>query len=242
MNLQDTQERSANAGEYVLGTLSEQERDTFEAQLKRDRALQAEVYAWQDHLLGFHARAVPADVRPELWRRIVERLGPWTGARHDGARAPAANESLWQGVAVWRLISGVALAASLVLATVLLTSRLQSPATPEARYLAVLQAPDRSTAWIVEAQASGDVRLVPVGVMPPVPAGKAMEFWTKPEGAKGPTSLGLVQRGQTYVVPASKLPALGARQLFELTMEPATGSPIGRPTGPILAVGQTVRL
>ncbi len=27
-------------------------------------------------------------------------------------------------------------------------------------------------------------------------------------------------------------PGLGQRQLFELTMEPATGSPNGRPTGP----------
>jgi anti-sigma-K factor RskA len=30
--------------------------------------------------------------------------------------------------------------------------------------------------------------------------------------------------------------------VFELTLEPATGSPIGWPTGPILFVGQTLRL
>ena len=46
MNLQDAQERAAQAGEYVLGTLTPSERSTFETQLRDDRALQAEVYAW----------------------------------------------------------------------------------------------------------------------------------------------------------------------------------------------------
>jgi hypothetical protein len=35
------------------------------------------------------------------------------------------------------------------------------------------------------------------------------------------------------------LPAPGPNQLFEITLEPATGSPTGRPTGPILMKGTT---
>jgi anti-sigma-K factor RskA len=54
--------------------------------------------------------------------------------------------------------------------------------------------------------------------------------------------LGLVKAGQTYVVPVSRLPGLGSKQLFELTLEPAGGSTIGRPTGPVLFVGRTVQL
>ena len=75
-----------------------------------------------------------------------------------------------------------------------------------------------------------------------VPAGRAWQFWTKPEGAAGPTSLGLVRAGQTLEVPVQRLPAVGARQLFEITLEPEAGSPTGRPTGPILYVGSTVAL
>ena len=42
----------------------------------------------------------------------------------------------------------------------------------------------------------------------PVPAGRALQFWTKPEGAAGPTSLGLVRAGQTVELPVSRLPAV----------------------------------
>ena len=75
-----------------------------------------------------------------------------------------------------------------------------------------------------------------------VPAGKTLQFWTEPEGAAAPTSLGLVQAGQTVDLPATMLPAVESRQLFEITLEPEGGSPIGRPTGPILFVGRTVRV
>lgn len=239
MNLQDALERTASAGEYVLGTLTPSERDTFEAQLRIDRELQAEVYAWQDRFLNLHAHTAPMVVRPDLWSRIARRLG--TG-RPPVVMAPAANDPFWRRTRFWQVVSGLAVAASVVMGTVLVTIRQPDSIVVSARYLAVLQAPDRTTTWVVEAAAGGDVRLIPVGAMPVVPAGKAMEFWTKPEGAAGPTSLGLVQAGQTYVIPASRLPALGQRQLFELTMEPANGSPIGRPTGPILAVGKAVAL
>ncbi|MET0349622.1 MAG: anti-sigma factor, partial [Rhizobacter sp.] len=140
---------------------------------------------------------------------------------------------LWQGV------SGLALAASLFMGVLLLRQTAPEPAG--ARYVALLQSPDgRSTGWMVELQDGGALRLVAVGDVGSVPAGRAWQFWTKPEGAAGPTSLGLVKAGQTVELPAARLPAVGPRQLFEITLEPEAGSPIGRPTGPILFVGKTV--
>jgi anti-sigma-K factor RskA len=41
-------------------------------------------------------------------------------------------------------------------------------------------------------------------------------------------------------VPLDALPALRPNQLFELTLEPATGSPTGKPTGPIQFIGRAV--
>ena len=38
------------------------------------------------------------------------------------------------------------------------------------------------------------------------------------------------------------LPAVGEKQLFEPTLEPTTGSPIGKTTGSVLFVGQTEKL
>jgi hypothetical protein len=49
-------------------------------------------------------------------------------------------------------------------------------------------------------------------------------------------------RRTEFMVPRAKLPALESEQLFEVTLEPQYGSPTGRPTGAILAVGRMVRL
>lgn len=244
MSLDDPHERSATAGEYVLGTLDAAERAEFERALRGDDALQAEVYAWQDRLLGLAGRVVPAEPATSLWPSIEAGLRPGAAASADAmARAvpTAANDPAWRRLRRWQWTSGLAIAASLVLATLLV---LRAPAPADApRYLAVLQAPgSNTTGWVVEATAGGQLRLVPVGTTEAVPPGKALQFWTKAEGAAGPTSLGLVRAGQVTELPVATLPTLEARQLFELTLEPETGSPIGRPTGPILFVGRSVRL
>ena len=109
--------------------------------------------------------------------------------------------------------------------------------------MAVLQSPDnRTTGWVVEWQAGRGLRLVPAGAAEPVPAGRALQFWTKAEGAAGPTSLGLVRAGEALALPLARLQEVGPRQLFEITLEPENGSPIGRPTGPILYLGRAVAL
>jgi len=47
IDLRDPAERSAAAGEYVLGTLSPEDHAAVTAALAQDAGLQAEVYAWQ---------------------------------------------------------------------------------------------------------------------------------------------------------------------------------------------------
>ena len=64
-------------------------------------------------------------------------------------------------------------------------------------------------------------------------------MWTLPSRERGPVSVGLMSRAQTLQLSLKDLPAPKPDQLFELTLEPATGSPTGRPTGPILFKGNT---
>lgn len=243
MTLDDPQDRDVAAGEFVMGTLAGDDRIAFEGTLATDAGLQALVYAWQDRLLGLASRAAPVTPATNLWARIEQQLPEFAArsAANDGPPSPASPPAAPRGqLRLWRTLTGLALAASVVLASVLVVRSLPDPAP--ARYLALLQAPDKSTGWIVEVTAGQRVRLVPIapGVVPP--PDKALQFWTKPEGAAGPTSLGLVRAGEVVELPVSRLPGLGEKQLFELTLEPAAGSPIDRPTGPILYVGSTVRL
>lgn len=241
IDLRDADERTAAAGEYVLGTLAADDHAAVSAALAHDAALQAEVYAWQDRLLGLSAAAPPLAPRPQLWQRIDIAVGALPAPKPKAPRAGAiaGRAPWWQRLGLWQGVSALAIAASLLM-SVLLVER---TAPGGARYLAVLQSPDRQvTGWVVEIEAGRALRLVPVGDTGPVPVGRALQFWTKPQGAAGPTSLGLVQPGRPVEMTVSRLPGLGAEQLFEITLEPEAGSPIGRPTGPILYVGRTVRL
>jgi anti-sigma-K factor RskA len=232
VTLDTPEDRSGAAGEYVLGTLSAAERAEVESRLGGDAALRREVAYWQARLLGLAARAPAAEPSPGLWARIEARLG--TPAV---ARAP----SLWERLGFWQALSGLAVAASLVLASLLV---LRAPEPAPERYLAVLQTPkDARAGWLVQIEAGGVLKLVPVGAPTEVPAGRSLQFWTKPDGAAGPTSLGLVRAGQPVTVALDKLPARpGAADLFEITLEPEGGSPYDRPSGPILYIGRTIRL
>ncbi len=237
IDLRDPAERDAAAGEFVLGTLTAEDRAAVEAALPGDAALRAAVYAWQDRLLALTAQAPVVAPGPALWPRIESAI-TW---RDLPARAAPARTPWWRGLRFWQGLSAAGLAASLVLTLRLITPL---PSVDAPRYVAVLESPDdrRAAGWVVEVQAGGSLRLVPVGNAPAVPAGRALQFWTKPQGAAGPTSLGLVRPGEVVQMPVARLPGVGAQQLFEITLEPEAGSPIGRPTGPILAVGRTVAL
>lgn len=241
------------AGEYVLGTLDPVDEASFRRALAADGPLRAEVYAWQDRLLAMTRLAAAADPSPALWRRIdaaitdVDATRAAAPAPSPAVRAPVRARSgagttvpWWERLGLWQAISTVAVAACLVMA-VLLVDR--GPTLPRGtQYIALLQAPDsRATGWIVQLQ-GGTLRLSAVGEVGTIPAGRAWQFWTKPEGAAAPTSLGLLRAGEVLELPLSALPAAGPRQLFEITLEPESGSPTGRPTGPILFVGSTTAL
>lgn len=233
------------AGEYVLGTLPAAERAAVAQQLTYDPALQAAVTAWQERLAPLNQLAEPVPPPAALWRRIDASL---TAASAPAAAVPygAAPRRLegwrrwWNDLALWRGLAGAGMAAAAVMATVLLTQSLAPEAPP--RFMVVLVAPqDKAPGWVVQARSSREVQLIPLGKFE-VPPDRALQFWTKADGWSGPVSLGLVQPGQPLHIPLQQLPPLESNQLFELTLEPAQGSPIGKPTGPIQFIGRAVQV
>lgn len=229
----DPIERAATAAEYVVGTLTPAEHDEVTQAIARDTGLQQDVYFWQDKLLAMTRMLAPVEPSPALWSRIEHSINQ---TKADRSAAP--SEPWWEGLAFWRF--GAAFASVLAVVFALqLTGTVEAP-VPGTRYLAVLQSPDKQDAgWIVEAAVGGKLRLIPLGTTTVAPQ-KALQFWTKTKDASAPTSLGLVPPDRVTEIDVASLPALEREQLFELTLEPETGSPIGRPTGPILYVGRTV--
>ena len=70
-----------------------------------------------------------------------------------------------------------------------------------------------------------------------VPDNQVMQVWTKPDAAGKPVSLGLLASARSRALSVAGLPPPHADQLYEITFEPAGGSPTQLPTGPILGKG-----
>ncbi len=60
----------ALAGEYVLGTLSGDERAAVERRMLDNPALATAIDDWQDRLSPLATRLAPVIPRPEVWQRI----------------------------------------------------------------------------------------------------------------------------------------------------------------------------
>lgn len=221
-------ERHTLAGEYVLGTLSAEARRKVQAQMDTDPLLASAVQQWNQRLLPLAALAEPVAPPPRLWTRIETSL----------QLRPALSwwQRSWGSLPLWRALASSAIVASVWMATVLVTQ--PSGGTPQ--FMVVLVAPqDKAPGWVIQAHDARQVSLIPLGTFE-VPKDKTLQFWTKADGWSGPVSLGLVQPGQRLQVPLNALPALQANQLFELTLEPAGGSPTNKPTGPIQFIGRAV--
>jgi anti-sigma-K factor RskA len=231
------------AGEYVLGTLSGPDRHEVERRLPTDAALSAAVSDWEARLLPLTALAPPQDPPPSLWQRIergIERAPAQSAApARRQAIARGVREGWWNSLALWRGLAAGGLAAALLLAVRPDLAPLGS-ATPQ--YVVVLVAPGgQAPGWVVQVTSPSDLSLTPLAKTTP-PDDKALQFWTKADNWAGPVSLGLVRPGEPLRVRLDNLPALQPNQLFEITLEPPSGSPTGRPTGPIQYIGRAVRL
>ena len=250
MNPRPDDDIQALAGEYVLGTLSAAECAEVERRLPGDAALRSAVDAWEECLHPLVALAPPAEPSGALWPRIEKSVGPLSNSPSTRATTqrlamPQTRTGWWNSLQLWRGLAGSGFAAAAVLAAVLVT-RSFAPAVPQ--YMVVLVAPaDKAPGWVVQTGArpagggAQQLSLIPLGNTP-VPEGRSLQFWTKANAWRGPVSLGLVTPGRAIRVPIERLPPLEADQLFELTLEPANGSPIDRPTGPIQFIGRAVKV
>ena len=133
----------------------------------------------------------------------------------------------------WRSTALGAIAATLLMAVVLGTT-LMSERDP--LVVAVLLDAGGEPVALIESGVDNTTR-VTLLERPDVPADQVMQVWTKPDEDGPPVSLGLLTEGTSRTLTIEGLPAPNSRQLYEITAEPAGGSPTNLPTGPILGVG-----
>lgn len=229
------------AAEFVVGLLDAETRAAAERRLASDAAFARDVAAWQKHFAAFDDTAdavVPAD---DLWRRI--EAGMAAAAPAAQVTPPGLLRRLWNSLGALRIaaLSGTAAAVAFALVAVVSLRHADEVAARKPVYVAILvDDATRQAGAIVNAFADGRVEMIPLVDMT-VPAGRTLQVWTLWNREVGPRSVGLLDRARATPLDLQRLPTTAADQLFEITLEPAGGSPTGRPTGPILYKGTTAR-
>ncbi len=221
----------ALAGEYVLGTLDPAERAEVAARRQREAVLDGAIVAWEQRL-GPLQTAVPAvPPPPDLLRRIEQRID----AAATGSPAIAELAALRRGLARWRR---TAIAASAVAASALLVIGLRETILRETSqtYVAVFAKDDILPAFYLTIDLkSRELTLRPVGAERQ--PGKTYQMWIASDQlGPAPQSLGLVD---DTLAPTRKSltgfdQGLLQKATFGVSLEPAGGSPTGRPTSPAL--------
>ena len=218
------------AGEYMLGLLEGEEQAAAERRAATDAAFAREVEYWRARFVAFDDATAPQPAGDELWRKIEAAVPRAAAARevHSGLMA-----RWWNSLPVLRAATFGASIMALLLAVGLgfaVRAARQQPVM-----VAVLLDGNRAGA-VVHTYADGRHVLLPLTSIN-VPEGRALEVWTLPSRERGPVSVGLMSSARTLQLSLKDLPTTRADQLFEITLEPATGSPTGRPTGPVLFKG-----
>lgn len=218
------------AAEYVLGVLPAQDRAAAARRVETEPGFARLVDRWEVHLAPIGAAypsvAPPASVRAAIDRRLFA-----SAVRPTAAASPG----LWSSLAFWRGLTVAAVAAlALYVAVPLLAPATQAP---QIRLVASLAADSSDVRYLaVYDQAAGDVALSHVAGERA--AAHDFELWMI-EGTDAPVSMGVIPVGSSIhlIVDEAARRKLAAGAVLAVSMEPAGGSPTGKPTGPVVATG-----
>jgi anti-sigma-K factor RskA len=236
------------AAEYVLGTLRGRARARFQAWLREDAALRRAVAAWESRLAPMAAGV--AEVRPprRVWAAIQSRIG---------SRA-AAQPGLWESLAFWRNWGLVATGCAAALAAGIALRPPQTIEVPVVRtvevplkgmqpsYVALLHATQGTDklVFIAYAGRNSDELWVKKVALGDAPAEHGYELWGLPaKPGEAPKSLGMLPQDEKGTI---KLAAVADQSLKDfpalaISIEPASGSKTGLPTGPVVAKGDCLK-
>lgn len=245
------------AGEYVIGTLSAEERAKAEALIGTDARFAALVEAWERHLapLDEDQQLTPNEVQPpeHLWQKIHARLDQLTSHQPTAAapkllteandnldqrQSSISTDSLRRSRNRWRAaaIGAAALAAAFI---GLQAGGIMLPFAPKpepaGRFVAVLNPQGSSPGFLIRVDI-GARRLAVERLANQAPDGKDYELWLIEPDAK-PKSLNVVGRDKVQQV-SFRSEHEGQALQFAVTLEPEGGSPSGVATGPIVFSGQ----
>jgi anti-sigma-K factor RskA len=226
--MNDREDIDGLAAEYVLGTLDASERTAVAARRRREGDLDAAIGAWERRLSPLTDAIPPLEPPAGLFSRIEARLAGAGGGSGQIIE-------LERRVRRWRNLAAAASAVAACLLVAIGVREMVRPQVPSS-YVAVFQKDDVSPAFLLSvdlATRTLSIRMVAAERQP----GKSYQLWIATEQSGGvPQSLGLIEDRSdiTRTVLTAYDPSVVQKATFGVSLEPAGGSPTGRPTGPAL--------
>jgi anti-sigma-K factor RskA len=218
------------AGEYVLGVLGGAERQKVETRLRHDRHFAAMVKRWEENLTQFNDDYAEVQAPDQLLSKIEDRLFP------SSATVASVKGGLWNSLVLWRGLSLASLAALGLVVGLDYAERIRPK--PQAALTADLAGENQAIALHARYDgSSGRLSFTPVATGGA--DAKSLELWLV-EGEQAPVSLGVLpQTGQGEIdVPEDLRSRLTSGVVLAVSLEPFGGSPTGKATGPVLALGE----
>jgi anti-sigma-K factor RskA len=216
------------AGEYVLGVLSQEDRQKVERRMRNDRQFAAIVNRWEQNLSAFNDEYEAAMPSPDVFPKIERRL---FGERRSGGR-------LWNSLVFWRGFAFASLAFALCVA-LFNSGAIRPPPPPTRPLMADLAAQDGAINLVASFDAaSGKLRVTPVAAGKPEE--KSLELWLI-RGSEPAQALGVLpQTGEGEIAVSPTLRGqIEEGAVLAVSVEPFGGSPSGKPTGAVIASGPT---
>ena len=233
------QEFDLRIAEYVLGVLDAKESAEVAEAIANNPDYAAQLNAWQQRL-GPLAEAFDSLEAPSyVWPRIAHAL-ELTPAGAPRQRPITTSRRIWSSLAVWRGLTAGALAASLILAGVVIVQL--KPASDDVPLTAALQRDDGSAVYT----ATIDARRQRIIIIPAATLalnGRVAELWFISPG-DAPRSLGLLtaEHSISLAIPDDLQQRISPNTVFAISLEPPGGSPTQQPSGPVVAKGSIFSL
>ncbi len=226
------------AAEYVLGTLTREERQVVADRRVTDKELDRAIEAWERRLAPLVETISPVSPSPNLYNKIRAQIGPsqqvvsTEGARTTArpSRGPLAQRLCWcnccRGLPRRR-------------------PRLSRNGRSQ-RSEAVCggSRQRRRPAGFPAHGRYQDENGVITAVNPPAQSDKTYQIWMVSDKMPKPKSLGMVnKRGEMQMMPMESRSEMDLlmNASFAVSVEPMGGSPTGAPSGPVMFTGKLVQ-
>ena len=221
------------AGEFALGVLNDKKHAQANARMASDPEFAASVHRWQARLAPMLDEAEPIAPPAQVWNQLENRL-------FGKDVASQTQSGFWSSLAFWRNLSFVAgaLATALIATMALRPAWLMPiPAGNQTLVAALNLSEEKPTFLIRVNRQSGNISVTSANFSDT--SARVPELWLIPRDGV-PRSLGIVTANgsSTFALDNELLGEFEPGTTLAISLEPATGAPEGKPTGPIVALGK----